>query len=411
MLYYFSLLKFFNITFRSNFLTFEHHLFSVKKKKTDVEVADSLESLFNSESSNKSKFPTPPSNSKVNSSNISLSSDFDGLFHDETSKDANNSVETSPASDASEPQVEQRFGAIMEDLVDKDGFVHCPRGLKQLFLTQTVYEDILLVAKGINEISKAKFGENAEKLEVYMYLFAEPDEIPQDKPARVSSIYIPIHRAAETNVNVDQDGILDLQRYIRQTDKVLLGWAHSHGHFEVYSSETDNINHQIILNETNNFYHQGKFRLKYMYSLTVVETGEHYGVTLTQYPCGHIEQSEAEIQLEGEGYNAIDHEKRYAEIKKLLQERVSVVQPSQSKTIDDNLTDLTEELLADFVRQLWKAKNMMMTDLNEEQESLLTQLQFFLQKYDKLLISGAEESFRGISKKLLELIKNSKNKM
>jgi proteasome lid subunit RPN8/RPN11 len=387
----------------------------VKKKKSEVEVSESLESLLGTESlkeENKSSIIKPVK--KENNLNLT---DSDIIALGSTPSQSNfqpndfilkikedaNSIKDEDLSDT-----EQRFGMIKIDSIGADGFIQCPPAIKVIPIDHQAFEDLIMVAKAINEIAKDRFGPDAEKLEVYCYLFCENDEMVEDQPAKVSSIYIPYHQVSEASVHVDETGMLDIQRYVRETGKKLLGWAHSHGHFEVFSSQTDDVNHQIILNETKNYLTQDKFQLKYMYSITVVESGENFPVTLTQYPCGHTEQANAQLLISGDTYSDEESRTRYQEIKKILQDRAKIVPPSQNQSLSEVINSLNDELIADFVRQLWKAKNMVIEQIPAEHENEFDIIQQMIEKYDKLLIAGAEESFRAIAQKIIDLMQTTK---
>ena len=390
----------------------------MKKKKPEIEVGDSLEDLLGSEAETK-KSPQNLTPSKINSGNR-----FAQPVNSEIKKSLENNsevpedstiidLEDQTTSDSTDDlaNTEQRFGMVHIDNVSSEGYIQCPPAIKLIPIQHRAYEELILQAKAINEIGREKFGEDSEKLETYCYLFCDPEEFPDDKPACVSSVYIPYHQAGETNVHVDEEGMLDIQRYIRKTGKVLLGWAHSHGHFEVFSSQTDDLNHQIILNETNNYLVQNKFRLKYMYSITVVESAENYGVVLTQYPCGHTEQSKAEVKLVGDPYLPEESKEKYQEIKKLLEERARLFRPSQSKSLETLINDLNDELLADFVHQIWKAKSLVIEQIPTEKEAQFDLIEEMIQKYDKLLIAGAEESFRAIAKKITDVMQRTSKEL
>ena len=121
-----------------------------------------------------------------------------------------------------------------------------------------------------------------------------------DEPLTVNEIYIPPHTAEEARVSVEIDAVRELSIYLAETGKIVLGWAHSHGQFDAYSSETDDANHRALLNETSNFVNFEGVRMKYIYEITVNARNESYGVVLTQFPYTYIVQSnDTEIEVIG----------------------------------------------------------------------------------------------------------------
>ncbi|MHA1583916.1 MAG: hypothetical protein ACTSWL_01555, partial [Promethearchaeota archaeon] len=166
--------------------------------------------------------------------------------------------------------------------------ISCPTPIISVHLTRQAYSDIIMMAQGINKLATLQFGDDAPKMEVYCYLLADQDSISENSPGIASEIYIPTHTAAETTVKVEIEAVREVKKYIEKNNKVLLGWAHSHGHFKVYSSPTDEKNHRTLLLDTTNLFIKNNFQLKYIYGLTVVDSGDHMGVILTQYSCGRI---------------------------------------------------------------------------------------------------------------------------
>jgi hypothetical protein len=378
------------------------------QKKKEFEVSNSLDDLFKPESK-KGQVDSDKKQSlafKPTSISSQKPISVEEAFADGQIIDINKKASSDDAKSASD--TEQRFGVLPVESADKDGFIRCPPAIKKIPVTRKAFDQIILLAKAVNEVAKEKFGLDSEKMEVYCFLYSDQEHIKPDQPSLVTGIYIPYHIAAESTVNVSEEGMLDVAKFVKTSGKTLLGWAHSHGHYEVYSSDRDNINHQIILNETSNIFKSKHFQLKYMYSITVVESGDKFGVTLTQYPCGHTEQTNAEVELQGEEYSPEEKEAKFEEIKKQVVERVTLEKPSQTQSLEESMEDLTQELIAEFVRQLWKAKNLLIEGIPENRDKDLEILQTYLSKYDKLLVAGAEESFNTISKKLINILNGIK---
>ncbi len=296
---------------------------------------------------------------------------------------------------------------LPSEYINEEGFFQCPPGVDIIPVTRKAFQDMIMVAQAVNEISKEQWGKNAEKLEVYMYLFAESDEIQEGQPARISSIYIPFHTAAETRVDVSERGVMEIKKYIQSTGKVLLGWSHSHGHFKVYSSHTDEINHQILLNETSNYLTVPPFKLKYMYGITVNDESDRFGVILSHYPCGHVErQVDEEFDIQGEPYKPREKVHRYKEIKDIVKERAKLIEPSQKRSKEETMDELTEQLLIEFLRNLHRTKDLLFNKMDETQEEHFAMIEKLLSKYDNLLMDGVEETFRGIADKILGAVKD-----
>ncbi len=214
----------------------------------------------------------------------------------------------------------------------------CPPAINKISMNYHTFEDIVLMAKAVNEISKERWGEEAQELEVYCYLLTDELMLNPLHPAKVTEIYIPHHTASETAVDVSEQSIFEVRRYLAENKKILLGWAHSHGHFEVFSSKTDEQNHLNLLHDTSNKIILQNFPVKYIYGITIVESGEHLGVILTHFPCGHIGREEdRSFQLIGVPYSQTEAQTRFQEIKTIDQERVTLEQhrfrKSESQTI------------------------------------------------------------------------------
>ena len=82
--------------------------------------------------------------------------------------------------------------------------------------------------------------------EVYCLIFGENDVI--------NDIYIPEQEADTTSVEVSEENLISIIEELEElySGKKIIGWAHSHGDFAVFSSSTDDSNHLTILNQTFN---------------------------------------------------------------------------------------------------------------------------------------------------------------
>jgi len=288
--------------------------------------------------------------------------------------------------------------------------IHCPPAINQVRFTQKAFEDVILMSKAINEISQDVWGPESEKLEVYCYVLTDANLLHQEEPARITSIFIPYHTAGEMTVNVAPKAILELQKYLEKTNKVLLGWAHSHGHFDVYSSRTDEVNHKTLLHDTSNYIELNRFRMKYIYGITVNDASERLGVILTQYPCTHIQRAEdSEFDIEGEPYSISESNQRFQEIKTMLEERVDVIPPANNMSAEEQIKNLSNEFLDVFLQNLRKSKNFLLEEMPEIFDEHFDVLQQVLERHDEILVDVAEESFQTFSERLIKTIQAHKD--
>ena len=288
--------------------------------------------------------------------------------------------------------------------------IECPPEIDSVFITRKAFDDIIMLARAVNEISRERWGSTSQKLEVFCYVLTNESDFKSNFPARISEIYIPHHSASETAVNVSTEAVREVGEYIKENNKVLLGWAHSHGHFEVYSSKTDEQNHKTLLNDTSNFITQGHFKIKYSYGITVVENGDHLGIILSQYPCGHVGRAtDTSFDIQGKGYSDREKEDRYFQIKEQLEDRVNLTRPSKQSSRDDSLKDISDEFVSEYIRNLRKAKNLLYDKLPDDMDKHFELFQRVLHEYDTLLMSTAEESFTNVSEKLLTAMKQYKD--
>ncbi len=297
-------------------------------------------------------------------------------------------------------------------------YINSPRKVEHVHITGKAFDKIIMIAHAINEISKDRWGPDSAKLEVYCYVLGEKPSISQadsqtnvpNSPQMITDIYIPYHTASETNVTVAEEGIIEVREYIEQNNKVVLGWAHSHGHYEVYSSQTDEINHLTLLFDTANYISSQDFRLKYIYGITVNDKSERFGVILTQFPCNHVQRAEdTRFNIVGDPYSKDEFLTQYQEIKAIVSDRVKIKEPGASMTQQDQVDSINDELLSHFVSKLHRAKNLLIDDLPEEFDDSFDKIQTVLHSYDQLILDSIEESFKQSSKDLLKTLKNLKD--
>ena len=294
--------------------------------------------------------------------------------------------------------------------LSSNSIIECPPKIDAVFITRKAFEDIVMMARAVNELSKERWGINSQKLEVFCYVLTDESAIMENSPAIITEIYIPHHTATETAVTVSTDAVLEVSDYIKEKKKVLLGWAHSHGHFEVYSSKTDEQNHRTLLNDTSNYLTKSNFRIKYVYGITIVEGGDHLGVILTQYPCGHIGRAiDSSFEIQGDAYSDHGKEHRFYQIKDIIEDRVDIIKPSVQSSRNDSLQDISEEFVSEYISNLRKAKNLLYDKLPEDMDEHFELFQRVLHEYDTLLMSTAEETFTNVSEKLLSAMKQYKD--
>ncbi|MHA1673849.1 MAG: hypothetical protein ACTSYI_09485 [Promethearchaeota archaeon] len=297
-------------------------------------------------------------------------------------------------------------------------YIGSPRKVEHVHITGKAFDKIILMAQAVNEVSKDRWGPDSAKLEVYCYVLGEKPSTSKtdsqasvpDSPQLITDIYIPYHTASETNVTVAEEGIIEVREYIEKNNKVVLGWAHSHGHYEVYSSQTDEINHLTLLFDTANYISSHDFRLKYIYGITVNDKSERFGVILTQFPCNHVQRAEdTSFNIIGDTYSKDEFLTQYQEIKAIVTDRVKIKEPGASMTQQDQVDSINDELLSNFVSKLHRAKNLLIDDLPEELDDSFDKIQTVLHSYDQLILDSIEESFKQSSKDLLRTLKKLKD--
>ncbi|MCF2141578.1 MAG: hypothetical protein K9W44_16105 [Candidatus Lokiarchaeota archaeon] len=355
-------------------------------KKNSIEISESLEELLHSKKTKNS--PRLKENNQGVLHNIS--ENYDQL--EDARKLKNNS------------------SIIQISSKNVVNYIDSPPKFENIFITAKAFDEIIMLATAVNEISKDRWGPDSAKLEVYCYVLG--DKLPKTprKPQTITGIYIPYHNASEVNVVVPEAGILEVKKYIEQMEKVVLGWAHSHGHYKVYSSETDEVNHLTLLHDTFNYAESNSFRLKYIYGITVNDKGDHMGVILTQFPCMHIQRAEDhQFTLIGDPYSKSEFLDRYREIKAIVADRVNIRQPGPAFTQEDQINQINDQLLTNFAIKMRKAKNLLVERIPENLEDNFMLIQTLLENYDQLLLDAVEESFNESAKELIRTLKNLKD--
>lgn len=285
----------------------------------------------------------------------------------------------------------------------------CPPPIKTVKITKKAITDLILMSRAVNALSIRRWGANSPKMEVFCYVLCDTSEINENTPAIITDILIPRHNASEASVEVSEKNILEIQRYIKKHKKTILGWAHSHGQFEVFSSKIDEKNHQTLLMDTNNIIEIKPFHVKYIYGITVNDKGERFGVILTQFPCGHIQRMEdTEFEIIGSSYSKEAENYRYKEIKDIVYKKVLLKEPVQKQSQADLQSELVEELMDQFIHKIRKAKHMLFEEVPSLDNKTFSAIQNTLKQYDELLIDSLEESFKEVSRKLSSIMQSTR---
>ncbi|MFX0096082.1 MAG: hypothetical protein ACFFBD_30365, partial [Candidatus Hodarchaeota archaeon] len=161
----------------------------------------------------------------------------------------------------------------------------CPAALRIIPITRMAIEKIFILAQRVSQLMRSH-------LEVYCFLIGNDEGIVEDiliPPQHVSHSFVEIPEAALDAVALSVKEI--------RSDYKILGWAHSHANFSVFSSGTDDRNHQTVLNQTLNLKLVNGTELKYAYGITVNEAREVYPVIITQYPCGTVIQRQGVLEI------------------------------------------------------------------------------------------------------------------
>jgi proteasome lid subunit RPN8/RPN11 len=351
---------------------FKGFFFMMTRKKS-IKIADSLEELFN----------IPAKDLKLNDNNPE---EFIGGSRD------------------SDIRLKQEsLGNFSQRMV-------CPPPLDKIRITRRAFTDLILLSKAVNEYAKQKWGKETPKLEIYCYVLTDSKDYHKEEQAIIKGIYIPHHKASETSVEVNPEDILEVKRYIEISKKVILGWAHSHGHFEVYSSKIDEENHQRLLMDTGNIIEIDSYPQKYAYGITINDQEDRFGVILTQYPCGIIQRKvDEQFEISGKPYSLSEKKKRYKEMLEAVQDRVNLIEPIPDKSFAELKMSLSEEFLTEFIHNLRRAKILLYDKLPKNMENKFPELQKTIQSYDDLLLDTVEETFHKVSDRLMNVLNDQKD--
>ena len=264
--------------------------------KKITKISNSLEDLLNNSNDNNKEFEHE-------------------VFSDKLDADIEASGQLSPEN--AEKVVDNYFNAGIQSKFINEALYQseikefiCPAPIDVIRITRKALTEMFLMARAINEIAHEELGPNAVDLEIHCYCIGDLPTGPEKDPAVITGIFIPTQELSETSVKVSEDGIREAMLYIKEHNKRILGWSHSHGHFEVYSSETDDVNHEVILNDTNNYVYinnkTGLFRIKYAYGMTVVEREDFMGILISKNACGNVNRIEAEFDIIGADYDELE---------------------------------------------------------------------------------------------------------
>ncbi|MFX1253442.1 MAG: hypothetical protein ACFFCZ_17670 [Promethearchaeota archaeon] len=161
----------------------------------------------------------------------------------------------------------------------------CPAALRIIPITRSAIEKTFILAQRISHLLKSH-------VEVYCFLLGDKEGIVRD-------ILIPPQEVHHSFVEIPEEALEEVALSVReiQPNYQILGWAHSHANFSVFSSGTDDQNHRTILNQTLNLKVVNGIELKYAYGITVNEAREVYPVIITQYPCGTVIQRKGVLEI------------------------------------------------------------------------------------------------------------------
>ncbi|MFX1532749.1 MAG: hypothetical protein ACFFDI_00795 [Promethearchaeota archaeon] len=161
----------------------------------------------------------------------------------------------------------------------------CPAALRVIPITRRAIEKTFILAQRISHLMKSH-------VEVYCFLLG-------DKEGVVRDILIPPQEVYHSFVEIPEEALEAVALSVKEIEPnyQILGWAHSHANFSVFSSGTDDQNHRTILNQTLNLKTVNGIELKYAYGITVNEAREVYPVIITQYPCGTVIQRKGVLEI------------------------------------------------------------------------------------------------------------------
>ena len=293
--------------------------------------------------------------------------------------------------------------------------VRCPAPIAKIRVTRKALSDMFLMAKAINQLAYQNIGPNAEMLEIHAFCLGEKDnsEYPTELGV-IDEIFIPTQELSEVEVRVSEAGLQEAAQRMREQNKRILGWTHSHGQYDVYSSETDDENHRVLLNDTANYVYlqsaSGEFRIKYAYGMTVVESEDFMGVAANQFGCGMLRLEETEFEIIGADYDGLEKELRLEELKEHIENVVTVLPPQEE---EENTSEMLDNLIAQFIDKfLPRLASSQFTALEANSKSITPEnmpvISKILKTYDSLLIEGAKESLQELLVQIMERMRKLK---
>lgn len=278
---------------------------------------------------------------------------------------------------------------------------YCTSPLHTIPITAIALAKIHKIAEIVNKVAEEQL-QTDRKFEVYCYLLGD-GETDNHGQYIVTDIIIPRHEAKPNHVDVSEDAIIEVGQYVNDIGMVILGWSHSHGEYDAYSSETDDENHLRILNETNNVVEIDGTKMKYMYEITVNAKHEQYGVVLTQFPCGYISQNnDCEISVIGD-------EPSEEELESIENELIEIVKNKVEFTIDDDEREVDMDI-KDYIgsiiyNKLSVAMDILVNSLGYEDVAKFNDIRKYVIKYSNIIAQNMNEIVDDISENLLKYIK------
>lgn len=353
-----------------------------------MKVSSSLEDLFSSS-------PTPAPEKKSGGDAEEKKKEENKILKEDFKVDVFDSLEDIG---------KKNSGGEIRNVIATSG-LHCSSPFNSVKIEKKAMEDIFLMAQAVNEIASEQFEDDLQ-FEVYCYLLGDKPSSDADEPLTINEIYIPPHTAEEARVSVEIDAVRELSIYLAETGKIVLGWAHSHGQFDAYSSETDDANHRALLNETSNFVNFKGVRMKYIYEITVNARNESYGVVLTQFPCTYIAQSnDTEIEVVGEDYTSDEKEARLEEIRSEIRLNVRLMPPTEQFSLEESKMQIKDSILSEFIASMLASKRILKDQIyeNDKQYAVISHA---ISEYDKLVVAALEDTVLKQSEQLFAILKN-----
>jgi len=319
-----------------------------------------------------------------------------------------------------------KIGKSLKDLLSDDTNeisigqknTQCPNiNLNNVLIKKKALSDLFLMNEANNNVISDKMQKD-KKFEIYFYLLADEKEGNNNEQIIIDEIYLPKQKSAEDRLYIHIESIKELGQYISENNKKVIGWAHSHGKYDVYSSSEDNKNHKKLLSEVQNIISDSNGnRAKYIYSI-ITNAKEHiYASIIVQYPCGYIYQND-DVPLtivDEEDYTDEEKKEKYIEYYNNIEKKVEYVYDQDQNNYDINNDDdnerskLKNNILLKFNNTFLKLKSLLYQNLNEEEEENIKIIEQVLEKYDDLLLSSVSEVISDVSDKLIILL-NDMNK-